>query len=382
MPWSLSRGALFFATLCGALATPTQALAGKAKKGAPEAVEVAPAEKPSKGKKGPPEPPRGPPPPLPPIQGPGPRSVDFGAPPLAAEATSVDLRKYVQERQRFTLEVDPSGVAALDEAHAAAVMDMLAADPRWRVTRWEGGEMALARAQGEDEAWTVPVSGYLGDGSARLWRTAVRFGPRGPEDPWASSSLVARAPPHGPTVAGLGWRMGEGAWKGWWVSALVVQGPLGALEIHELSPELDLDQTATAIQRVPPYLEALAAVSNSGVRVVTTLLSSREPAKVPAALTFQPMGEGEWELRGRLNAGQRGWTWVRVMDPAGLPWHEEILGPASLERLGWGEDPAGMFYLQSRLRLPEPPPPGGLAEAWFVGDDGGPPRLLGAFPIP
>lgn len=352
------------APLCFGLLVGPGTLAAKPKKEKKAAEVVTPP---------PPPPPTGPPPPASPLSAPPLNGAEAGAPLLQPPVSTDDLREFTRARTRFGLEADSSGVGLLDAAHEAALLDRLAADPRWRVTRWETGTTALYREQGPD-GWTLSASGYRGAPGQRRSRVGLRFDPRPAGDVWLNPNLIIHGAPSS-RVEGLAWPLSSGPLKGWSCSALVIDGPSGSLEVHELSPELDLQETAAAVRDLPPLIRAYA----SGTVAPGPPLRG-EPSGGPPTLSAK-MVDGELELRGRLNPGAPGWTWVRVLDPGQRPWLEAAVAAGSLERVGWSTDAAARFSLQGRLLLPAPPV-GSTLEAWFVADGGGPPRLVVSAPIP
>lgn len=318
----------------------------------------------------PPAPPPGPPPPTPPLSGPGPNGSDAGAPLLMPPPNTTDLKVFARDRIRYTLEVDASGLTLLDAAHARHLQEKLAADPRWRVTRWEGVVLALQRVA-EGAGWTLPASGYHSS-SGRQWRVALRFGDRRPGDSWLNPELTVHAAPSPSQVDGVGWPLTPSQWT----SALVIEGGAGALEVHELAPTLDLQQTALAIRDVPPTVRALAT---GGIVPGPPLRG--EPVRGPASLSLGERGS-EWELRGRLNPGAAGWTWARVLDAAQRPVAEDRVGPATLEQIGWSTEADARYFFGARLAAPGPLPHGGTVEAWFQPEAGGTPQKIGSAPIP
>jgi hypothetical protein len=157
---------------------------------------------------------------------------------------------------------------------------------------------------------------------------------------------------------------------------VVSEGPVVALELQEVEPRLTLKTIEVLANDVLPWVETARMGGARG------LLPRGEPAtgQSPRVWRGESPG-GTIEFLGRLNPEAPGWTWLRVMESSGQPWQEVPVAMATLERIGWSKSPYELWWMQGRLTLPVPVPAGARVEAWFLADNGGPPRCLGVWSI-
>lgn len=298
------------------------------------------------------------------------------APRLTGHAAVLALDGLDRDRYSFTFDADTSALAGLDDAGVDAVFAALAADPAWRVTRDAGARVAWLRAEdtvGPDGWHTVPGG---------CWRVGVREA-RAIEPDWAASEHVVRVPAGTARIALRGFRP-DGPACAAIATALRVEGAL-AVEIFEAGPADARPVTTEALGAVPRAVAdattAAATVLASGFDALA--LPDGEPARIERpTVTVGPAGAGAVAVAARVNAGEPGWAWVRVL-AGGVPWEEARLGPATLEQPGWSGDPSQGFALRAVAPVPPGPAFDGVAEVWFQGADGRVRRLCaGSVTVP
>ena len=109
------------------------------------------------------------------------------------------------------------------------------------------------------------------------------------------------------------------------------------------------------------------------------MLPKGEPARAMPELLLASPGPGLLEVWGRVNPGEPGTTWLRLLDPALAAWEEAAVGAGTAEVIGWSADPRQQFYFQSVFPVPAGDRFSGTAELWFRPDASGPPTRLAAF---
>ncbi len=280
-------------------------------------------------------------------------------PPQPGLTTGQELTAALRSQIRFSVEADVSALGLLEGEPVKALLEELAGDPRWKVTRWAGQTVAFLRSR-QGTGWSVGWGGY--SGSDPLARIALWFG----EAPWRADASVNRvdSATAGPsTLSAAGWPVG-GPWEGHTGALLAVQGPEVALEIHEVATDLQLVRTAHALSRVPIRLEETVRG-----------LPARHPV-APAAGSTDTVWVAAWDERGldlrlAVRTETPGWTWVRLVGPKG-PVKPALVLRASLERLGvGGAAQAG----QSSIPVADLPEPLSV-EVWFQADGEEAPRRL------
>lgn len=283
-------------------------------------------------------------------------------PPQPGLSAGQELSALLANRTVFRVEADVSAVGAVDAAAASAVRAALAADPRWKLTRWGGHDVAFQRHR-QGDGWSVGWGGYQGvEGAAGdRWRVALWFKPGGPWQP----PIEVNPPDAAPLAVGV-WPA-TGDYDGFMGALLAVGGPSLGFEVHELSRDLQLHHAVTALQRVPMRLQEIAV----GV-------APRHPVgpagDAPDALWIESSGPHGADLRAHLRPRAPGWCWLRVVHD-GAAWEEALVMAASLE--GVAPSPSGgAFEMQSWL--PRTPPPGATGEVWCQAQDEPPKRGLEA----
>jgi hypothetical protein len=93
-----------------------------------------------------------------------------------------------------------------------------------------------------------------------------------------------------------------------------------------------------------------------------------------------PSGSGVLEVSGRIDPGERGLLWVRVLDAQGVAWEEAAVAAGTLEEPGWSTREWVGFYYASQFPVPPGPAFEATAEVWFHGASGSTRRLL-ALPV-
>lgn len=303
-----------------------------------------------------------------------------GAPPAPGLAGSVEAMEFSgtnKSRLVFTLGGDLTPLDAIDQGELAVLTEHLAANPRWRLTRWEGALIAMLRVDDSRLGRTVPWAGYH-RGEAEQWRASLRLSARDEASAWRSSSLVNRFTPADNSLKIHGWQPeGEGMYA-WRSAALEANGMQVALEIHELSPDLELSRTADALREAMRSLLNLDQFKEDGdlASAPWGWLPPGEPSPDPAGIWVQATDHG-LDLRGRLNPGAPGWTWARITDAQGRAWLDELVAAATLERIGWSTQSSQTFWFQGRVPTELALPPGAVVEAWFQADSGGAATRIG-----
>lgn len=280
-------------------------------------------------------------------------------PPQPGLAVGQELTAALRSRSRFSVEADVSALGALDGEAVGRLFEELAADPRWKVTRWAGQTVAFWRSRRGD-GWRVGWGGYSGvDPLSRvaLWSGAPA---------WQTEAQVNRvdASTEGASsLSAAGWPVG-GAWEGQTGALLAVQGPGMALEVHEIATDLQLVRTAHALSRVPLRLKEAVR----GLPPRHPVAPARESSETVWVASWD---EGGVDLRLSIQTNAPGWTWVRLVGPEG-PVEPELVLRASLERLGTG---AAHQAGQSVIPLSDLPEPVEV-EVWFQADTDDDPRRL------
>lgn len=302
-------------------------------------------------------------------------------PSLSGSVNAVELVGSNKSRLVFTLGGDLTALNSIDESELATLTEHLAANPRWRLTRWEGALIAMLRVDDSALGRTVPWAGYHQAADAQ-WRASLRLSARDESSAWRSSSLVNRFSPEDNSLKINGWQPdGEGMYA-WRSAALEANGPVVALELHELSPTLELSHTAEALRQAMRSLLNFDQFKEDGDAQSAPWgwLPPGEPSPDPAGIWVTSTPQG-LDLRGRLNPGAPGWTWARITDAQGRSWLEELVAAATLERIGWSDQSSQTFWFQGRVPTDLPLPPGAVVEAWFLADRGGEPVRIGRWSV-
>lgn len=256
-------------------------------------------------------------------------------------ADEVDLLKLASSRSRFTIEMPEFAVlAGLDEARAEALLTHLSADPAWRVHRRAGTLVAEQRIEG-----AAPASGYH-TLDQDTWRALLRFDEWPADARWSTSPLVSTADAAEGRVVVKGFAA-EGGLTG---TAVSIRGPLVSVELLEVTDAPGRPRTVEAMSTLFSQVAWQSRAPRS------RLTPDRGDVRVHLSGA---------EARGWLNPGQPGQTWLRLLDADGQPLLADAIACASVERIGWSDDPAERFYLQAEL--PDTPP-AATVEAWFLPD--------------
>jgi hypothetical protein len=285
-------------------------------------------------------------------------------PPQPGLSAGQELVGALASRAVFAVEADVSALGAVDAEIASVLVEELAADPRWKVTRWAGQLVAFARLR-QGDGWSVGWGGY--GGRDPMARVALWFG----EPPWrpeAKPNLVEPPDQGAIRLNAAGWPLG-GHWEGHTGALLAVKGPVLALEVHEIATDLQLVRTARALSRVPMRLEEAVLglpsrhpVADAGGAAEAVWVAGRDSNGI--------------DLRVLVTPPAAGWTWVRLVR-AGEAVEERLVLRASLERLGAGDAPqAGQSFLPLPALANDV-----VAEVWFMADGGGAPERLLSVPL-
>lgn len=300
------------------------------------------------------------------------------APALEGKINAVELAGTSKSRVIFTLGGDLSPLERIDAAELPTLTEHLAANPRWRLTRWEGALVAFRRVEDSRLGRTLGWAGYHSTDDA-TWRSLLRLSARDPASEWSRSPLVGRFRPTDSSLKLQAWQPpGEGRYD-WRAAALEANGPVVSLEIHEEARNLELTRTAEALREAMRALLNFDQFKEEGdaAQAPWGWLPPGEPSPDPAGLWLTPLSGQGLDLRGRLNPGGAGWTWARITDGQGRPWQEELVAAATLERIGWSASPAQTFWFQGRIPTEEPLPAGAVVEAWHQAEGDTEPRRIG-----
>ena len=285
-------------------------------------------------------------------------------PSLEGSRTALDLKSLVRSQLDYTLSLDTTALAGLDEAGRDVLLAQLAADPGWRVH--EQGDVLVAARRTPDGAggWTLPADGYHRE-AEETWRVLLRFGAWGPEHPWSSGARITRVAAGAPEATLEGFLPPAVVYEGQVVTALALEAPHVQLEVYEHGPEDARPRTAAALSEVPALVGNVALMAdriarNGHERMV---LPPDEPAQVPPDLSLGRPAPGILEWRARVASDEPGWAWLRLSRD-GAPWEDLAMAAGTREAIGHGG--TGTFYLQGRVELPPGPAFEAEAEVWFL----------------
>ncbi|MCB9684948.1 MAG: hypothetical protein H6738_15480 [Alphaproteobacteria bacterium] len=285
-------------------------------------------------------------------------------PPLAGPTEIPNLDGLARDTATFTLEVDLSALAELDEQQVDALFTLLAADPGWRVGRDESGaRMAFLRADGQGvRGWTL--------GKDRCASFVVR---EAPDPRWEQGGNVVSTHAGADPIRARAYRPTGGTCSTF-TTAVRVTGAVevdvfeaGAVDARRFTLD-GLDRLAQVVAVARPLAPTLVANGHDPL--------GEPPVPFPGPPVSSP-GPGLLTMTGAVDPGKPAWVWARVLDPSGAPFAEPTLAAASLERPGWSPAGDGTFPVASTARVPPGPAFDGTLEWWAVADDGVP-WLLGA----
>lgn len=322
---------------------------------------------------------------VPPVPGAVPPPGAPAAPPLAGTTDALLLDGLSRTSLTFTVGADVSPLALVKPESAAVYAAHLEAHPYFRVTRWEGATIAFLRVQDQRLGWTLPWAGYhqgLQQGQPVQWRAGLRLRPRSPGAEWTDSPLVDRFEPDDSVLKVHAFQpSGVGSYDAR-AAAIEVRAQELALELHELSRALELEPTTAAIKKVTIDLLDFDKFWQDAdlSQEPWGFLPPGEPTRDEKGLYVVPTDAGI-DVRGRLNPGAAGWTWVRLTDAWGYPWLEDQVGASTLERIGWSPDPEHSFWFQGRIPTDLELPQGAIVEAWFLADGDKTPRQVGRWSV-
>ena len=307
------------------------------------------------------------------------RPAHAGSPALEGDRMALDLKSLARTQLDYTLHMETGALATVSEADQRLLLTHLAADPRWRVAEVDGVLAATRREQGAN-GWTIPASGYH-RASTGPWRVLLRFGAWPSDHPWNRSEFVGRAKADAASATVRGFLPPDEIWQGNVTTALTVDAGRLALDVYEMGPEADREHTRWALGELPSMLHNVRMMRNSlsSVGHEPILLPRGEPVSGPPSVEVRAAGAGEIEVRARINPGQAGWTWVRLVRDD-RPVEELAMVAATRERIGWSPSADKQFYAQSRVPIASGPAFAARAEVWFQAD-GGPPVRLHAQPV-
>jgi hypothetical protein len=301
-------------------------------------------------------------------------SAPYAGPALEGDRMALDLKSLARTQLDYTLHMETAGLATAAEGDVPLLLAHLAADPRWRVAEVDG-VLAATRRSEADGGWTLPQHGYHRD-DAGPWRVLLRFGAWPAEHPWVRSEFVAKASAATASATVRGFVPPNDVYHGNVTTALSVEGPRLSLDVYEMSAADDREHTRWALGEVPSLVYNVrtlrASIGATGHDAM--LLPRGEPATAHASVALSAAGPGEVEFRGRINPGEPGWTWLRIVRDD-RPFEELAVVAATRERAGWSPNPAHGFYLQSRIPVAPGPSFTARAELWFQADGGAPWRM-------
>jgi len=314
---------------------------------------------------------------------PSPYDTLLPVPQLAARASDFDLELLGYRYTVYRIKADLSGLASVRSTDAAVVHRHLAADPRWRVGVWDGAVVAFQRTGGSVGGWTVPRHGYHMEPDS-IWRTGIRFSPWSVRSPWSSEEFVTRVPATQTLLNLRSFKLAEGPGAGMRTTALTVEGRALSVDVFEATTGTNIDVTATALYDVPRTVSQIVAQREAVQR------GGFDPAEMPCSEPAEHMqphvdvsspGAGLLEVKGRINPGRPGWTWLRIVDEQRRAWETTAVAAGTREAVGWSPDPDTQFYFQSQFAVSPGRPFPATAEVWFAEDATQRPERLAAFAV-
>lgn len=334
-------------------------------------------------RKAPPPPPAPPPAPASavlPTHASTPLDQTLTVPTLQGSTESLDIEALARSRVVFTISVDTSALDLVTQADQDLYLRQLAADPTWRVTRRDGIPVALKRER-SGQHWFVGRTGFHHDDTSTR-RTLLRFCPWPEEHEWARSALASHVDASTPEKVLTAFTLHAEPWRGRKATALAVEGEVLALDVFEADADGDLAATVDALGELPMWTEGLSTrlgtVASRGYDPL--FLPRDEPTRDRAWASLSTPGEGQLDLNGRINPGEPGWLWARILDQDQRPWAEEEVAAGTLERIGFSHQPEETFWFQGSFPVPEGEGFSGTVVLWFQ-PDAGPVRRLAAFPV-
>jgi hypothetical protein len=325
------------------------------------------------------EPPPPPPPPAPPSAV-SPLDGALVAPSLTGVEETLDLSRMARARVSWTFAVDHAWLGRLDDRALAGLIAACAADPAWRVVE-EGGVLVAHRRVEDGQGWSVARTGFHAPAAPSggvTWRVDLRFGAWPATSPWRTSPNVLRADAAATRLVVRAFTARAVETYGLRATALSVDGPKVAFDVYELGAD---DARATTVEALKSLATGVptAAWSTAG-RLADGRDVTDPPAEpAPPGITVAASG-AQLDVRGSVNPGVPGWTWVRLVGPGGV-WEEAVVGAGTRERIGWSADPARTFWLQGRFPVPPGPAFDATAEVWTAPDDGSGVRRVGAWAV-
>jgi len=325
--------------------------------------------------------PREPPPPLPPASSDSPYSVKAPIPGVVGKDGTFDLERLGRVMTSYSIDLDATAIDRITEEQAKAIERHLAADPRWRLVEWEGALVAFLRHEAGKER-TVRWDGFR-ERPKDVQRVAIRFEPWPATSGWGTSPYVSHVDAGNTHMTMKDFVLSDPPWAGWHATALAIEGPHLAFDVYEARPSEDRDGTIDALMYQIPVIEALATYSSEVATrgYVRAILPRGEPDRTGPVAEINAVGPGMLEVRARVNPGEAGWTWARILDEALVPWEALPVAAGTRERIGWSSVPTERFYLEGVFPVARGSKMAGTLEIWFQPDAGGEPRRLDALPI-
>ena len=301
-------------------------------------------------------------------------------PPLSGATTNLDMVSLTQTIQTFTIESDTSMFTATDPRVAGRLQLALQFDPRWRVGLWGGQRVAWSRLA-DPQGWSAPWGGYR-DTDGHTIRSMFRFEARPDQHPWSASGLVARNVAGATTMQVVAWKVDRGLWKDQLAAAFTIDGAGMSLEVHEISPRLTLAGTQKELQQATMRTRAIAdQVARGNLQRTSLAMVPRGEPRIGSPFVQVAQQEGSLDVRGRVSTSEPGWLWVRLVQPDGQAWEEDMVALATAERTGWDTNPEVVSYFQSTIPHAAAAPTEGRVEVWFQSDASSEIRQLGTFAI-
>lgn len=315
-------------------------------------------------------------------------AASASGPPLTGAPSGLDVERLARSRTTFQLSTDAPMLEGLSAVDPAVLRASFEADPRWRVSLDQtGGQGAIAclRAGGSGD-WTARPDAYLEERPSpeaplvALFRACVRFGARPPEHPWTTSPMVSHNSPGQRDLTVTAVQLHQEGLAGWQSAALTIDAPALSVELHELSPTLDLHSTARLLSELQQRISSLAmALSRPNPqRAALATLPAGEPVLGAPTLRCLRPAEGRLRVRARLNPGEAGWVWARLMREGGGPdavIDEEPWARATAERMGGSAEAGTTWSFDAQLDFAALPP-NAAVELWFQPDTAAPIRML------
>lgn len=273
-----------------------------------------------------------------------------------------------------TLDVNLPSLKYFCDGKECDLKRYIEASPRWRVgvERLDGKDVAIAYRRLESR---ITTNGFIG--SKTQTRVGFVFAEKPAEPTFMSPCVTQVAPDAGATeVAVCSYRLIPFQRNAY----LFVGVPNLWLSTVEIDSAGDLSKTPGLLKEVEAELAGVRIAAEDGKPLAA--LPSKETRKGEPAMTIDDSEQQELHIEAWINPGEPGVTEVRVKSGDGSK--DLTISQAHLyarERVGYSEDPAQLFYANSKVEIRETAKGWNsthdvLFQLWFTPDSGGDPRKL------